>query len=70
MQPTNQSNRKGFIILGTIILIIAGVAFYWFGYRPEKIRKDCYAKAWRYIYNIQESQGFPAKDNQAWVNNE
>ena len=29
------------IILGTIILLIFGGAFYWFQWRPTQIRKEC-----------------------------
>ena len=32
------------IILGVIILLILGGAFYWFEWRPTQIRKECSGK--------------------------
>ena len=32
-------------ILLTILILILVTGFYWFGYRPEQIRKDCYVYA-------------------------
>jgi preprotein translocase subunit YajC len=29
-------------ILSALIIFILGFAFYWYSYRPEKARKDCY----------------------------
>lgn len=38
-------NQLKYIFLSFLILILLGVmglAFYWYSYRPEQIRKDCY----------------------------
>lgn len=30
------------IIFGVIVIVILGGFFYWFGWRPTQIRKECY----------------------------
>lgn len=37
--------NKQFYTITAIVLIILGLSFYWFEYRPKQIKKNCYNQA-------------------------
>lgn len=37
--------NKGLLILVILGVVILGIAFYWYGYRPSQIKKECYNTA-------------------------
>ena len=37
--------KKNYAIIAAIALIIIGAAFYWYEYRPSKIKQQCSAEA-------------------------
>lgn len=37
--------KKSYITIAIVALCVVGVAFYWYEYRPSKVRQQCSAEA-------------------------
>jgi len=51
-------NIKYFYTLFLVIILILGFSFYWYSYRPEQIRKNCYQGALQIELQIAGSGDF------------
>lgn len=44
--------KRLYYLLIVLLLLVAGSAFYWYEYRPVRIKKECYKKANDYKNSI------------------
>ena len=50
-----------------LLIAIAGSLFYWYGYRPERIRADCDMEATAAVMAMLKSQPTPAEGDQELI---
>ncbi len=46
--------KKQYYVIISLFVVILGLAFYWYEYRPQKIRKDCYKRAQNFYVSAAE----------------
>ena len=53
---------KNYIILGILLAILTGSAFYWYEFRPSKIRPKCNQEAIDRILELEDRKGLQWED--------
>ncbi len=61
--------KKIYIIIALIFFLMIGFAFYWYEYRPTKIKERCSADAHFDAANRLDLSAFREKSRQEFINN-